>query len=193
MAKKRVAVDFDGVLHTYSKWNGPVPTGAPTPGSQDFIADLMGAGYEPVILSSRASSPEGAEGIRSWLSRWSFPAIRITSSKVAAIAYVDDRAVPYTGEFASCLEAIRSLEPGGGEALFVRSGTDPRTCSNCRAWMMVDPPASRPEDLQAFGKCATLSQAGYRSTEEPPVAGSHTDFYSKGSFYCNEHERDERG
>lgn len=187
---KRVAVDFDGVLHTYAGWSGPIPTGEPIPGARGFIEDLQRARYEVVIISSRASSPEGKEGIRVWLSKWGFPDVAITNTKRAAIAYVDDRAVPYLGDFASCMERVRQLD--NSDALFYRAGTDPRTCSNCRAWMMKTPPSSPVDDLDSLGRCAVLSSS-LREDGSHAAAGSGGDTITMGRFYCSEHVRKPEG
>lgn len=94
--EERVSVDFDGVLHSYkSGWTGYRPTDEPEPGALDFISDLMGEGYTPVVVSARADCEEGVTEIRKWLALWGFPEMEVTGRKVAAVAYVDDRAVHY--------------------------------------------------------------------------------------------------
>src|SRR4051794_34872325 len=88
-----VAVDFDGVIHSYtSGWTGEIPTDPPEPGSLEFINNLFDEGYAVVIYTTRAKTPEGHIGVQEWLINNGFPwrGIRITDLKPLAIAYVDD-------------------------------------------------------------------------------------------------------
>lgn len=123
-----VAVDFDGVLHSYSSgWTGPIPFDPPVDGAQRFCERVIAAGFTIVIMTSRvgyygeahddplyklpqAMSREEAtlitlarEGIRGWLKHHGFPEplwsedAVITNRKVPGLAYIDDRAVRFTG------------------------------------------------------------------------------------------------
>lgn len=89
----KVAVDFDGVLHDYSRgWTGYVPVGKPIEGAIEFIKGIEDKGFEPVIFSARADTLYGEECIRTWLKKWGFPELRIFP-KLNCIAFVDDRGV----------------------------------------------------------------------------------------------------
>ena len=51
----RIALDFDGVLHSYkSGYTGPVPFDPPVEGAQRFCHMLLATGYEIVIFTTRA-------------------------------------------------------------------------------------------------------------------------------------------
>lgn len=110
---KTVSVDFDGVLHTYaSGWTGVEPTDPPEPGALEFIERLIFMGLKPVVVSSRADTPSGVRHIEIWLHRHGFPQMRVTNEKVQAIAYVDDRAVPYntgSGAWPAVIDQITDL------------------------------------------------------------------------------------
>ena len=104
--KQCVAIDFDGVLHRYSGgWQG---------GTIYDTVDFMGVrkvqeeGYAVAILTTReidqvARCMEGwfdlvvdTEGVHKfWNGGDSGQVVLITNRKIAAIAYVDDRAVRY--------------------------------------------------------------------------------------------------
>lgn len=106
-----VAIDFDGVLHSYtSGWTGYVPDDPPEPGAREFVDWLQAEGYEVVVVSARAITEEGATAIREWLHTHGFPALQVTDRKVRAAAYIDDRAVPYAGgDWESCRSHVARL------------------------------------------------------------------------------------
>lgn len=112
-AGRTVAVDFDGVLHSYvSGWTGIRPTDPPEPGAREFVDWLITNGATVVITSTRANRRRGARAIRRWLSEHGFPPLPVTHHKVNAVAYVDDRAVHYRGgNWTSCQHAVRDLLP----------------------------------------------------------------------------------
>lgn len=108
-----VSVDFDETLHPYDKgWTGPIPDDVPPlPGALDFLRALKVKGFNVVILSVRASEPGGVDAIRNWCTKYGLaPFIDgITDVKPHAVAYVDDRAVPYQGNWTKVLLAVDAL------------------------------------------------------------------------------------
>jgi hypothetical protein len=116
---RTVAVDFDGVIHTYaSGWTGYEPTDGPEPGALEFIERLISDGYRVVIMSSRAHTADGRRHIQRWLLRYGFPVLEVTAQKVMAVAYVDDRAVPYetgSGSWPAALDRIEALTVGAAK------------------------------------------------------------------------------
>ena len=95
---KTIVFDFDGVIHSYkSGWKGI--TNIPDEPNWDVINLIkeLSKDYKIVIVSSRASTDEGVTAIDSWLGKYGIAEYfdDITAMKVPAIAYVDDRAVPY--------------------------------------------------------------------------------------------------
>lgn len=89
----RIALDFDGVLHAYTGWNGPVPTGKPIEGALDACVELMKK-FEVIIFTTR-----DAEKTSFWLRKHGFPALKVTNTKPICILLVDDRAVTFHGEW----------------------------------------------------------------------------------------------
>lgn len=110
---RTVAIDFDGVIHSYtSGWTGYEPLDDPEPGAKEFVYDLLAQGYIVVVMSARAHCPEGVLATEAWLERHGFPELRVTNEKVMAIAYIDDRAVPYvtgSGAWSSVFPRIAQL------------------------------------------------------------------------------------
>lgn len=101
---KIIAVDFDGVLHAYSKgWHDGSIYGDPIPGSARAMHRLKIEGYRLVIFSTRAYPQNPFTGehqgdqvkeMEKWLSRHRIVYDEIWTKpwKPAAIIFIDDRA-----------------------------------------------------------------------------------------------------
>ena len=111
----RIAIDFDGTIHPYSNgWIGEYPDDEPPiEGTKDFLKNLYDAGYHIIIFSVRANTYPGLAGIYSWLKRWDLLGFihSITHEKPSAIAYIDDRAIRFRGEWNDdIMNQIKELE-----------------------------------------------------------------------------------
>jgi hypothetical protein len=97
--RRIVAVDFDGVIHRYSKgyYTGDIYD-IPTPGVRDFLTRLRDNDYFIYIFSARLIDSSTVESgkitIQNWMEKHDLPYDKIGCVKIPAIAYVDDRAVP---------------------------------------------------------------------------------------------------
>ncbi len=94
-----LAIDFDGVLHRYSKgWQGGKIYDTAVEGAQTALKKLIDRGYQIVIYTTRAETEDDIEEIREWLRLEGFVCwnCEITNRKPPAIAYIDDRAVRFT-------------------------------------------------------------------------------------------------
>lgn len=111
--QRTIAVDFDGVLHPYTAgWCGSVPADEPPiPGAREFLHNHVQAGYRIVIFSSRVDHKEGLDGVWAWLNEHDLAQYveEVTHTKVAAVAYVDDRAVPFAGDWQSVAAGVAHL------------------------------------------------------------------------------------
>lgn len=94
-----IAVDFDGVLHAYMNgWQGPAVLEEPTPLAHTFLAKLRLWGFDPVITSTRAGTPEGLAAMLAWMEEYAMPeGIAITDKKVPALLTIDDRVWRFDG------------------------------------------------------------------------------------------------
>lgn len=102
-----IAIDFDGVIHRYSKgWHDGTIYDPPMPGAIDGIRRLQQR-YAVYVFTSRE-----IEQVVPWLDQhgvdcapdgppypvfWPYQdQVLVTNRKLPAVAYVDDRAVPFT-------------------------------------------------------------------------------------------------
>ena len=104
MAKKKgnsktIALDFDGVIHRYSKgWHDGTAYDRPMKGSFDAMIKIQNKGYDIAIFSSREERP-----IREWFELWwpqltkdvEMPQFEYYK-KPPALYVIDDRALRFT-------------------------------------------------------------------------------------------------
>lgn len=113
-----IAVDFDGVLHDYTKgWCGGKIYGDPVPGAREAMRELLRDGHQVWVFTARAFSgyvdgdrlvPGDAPGIRKWLKYHKIPytSVFIGHGKLAADLYIDDRAIKFEGDWAQTLSQV---------------------------------------------------------------------------------------
>ena len=86
-----IAIDFDGVIHKYSKgWQGLYNAyDPPNDGAIESLRELKARGYRLVIFSSRPVEP-----IHDWLKKYELEDCfdEVTNTKIPARIYIDDRA-----------------------------------------------------------------------------------------------------
>jgi len=99
--KKTIAVDFDGVIHKYSKgWQNGEIYDEPVEGSLSALVELYNKGYKVVIFTTR----EDINLVHIWIEEQCdkyFLEVReldfeVTNKKPPAIAYIDDRGIRFT-------------------------------------------------------------------------------------------------
>lgn len=97
--QKALCIDFDGVLHSYtSGWVGHEEVAdGPMPGAVQACQDLAEAGWRLYVLSSR----QHLEPVAKWLHEGGFPPMTLTRVKPIAVAYIDDRAIRFSGDWPS--------------------------------------------------------------------------------------------
>lgn len=104
MIKKTICVDFDGVLHEYNGYEEG-DFGEPLTGSKEFIKELRKK-YKVVILTSRQK-----EQVIGWLTNNGFPSMKITNRKIPAVAYIDDRAIQFKGNYKKVISRLKNFKP----------------------------------------------------------------------------------
>jgi len=110
MARRRkILVDFDGVVHGYeSGWKGvtniPDP---PVPGVKEGIAALR-VKHDVYILSTRGVDDEGVEAIQGYLDKHGIVVDGVVKKKIPASLLIDDRAFRFNGDWNEVVEFVGS-------------------------------------------------------------------------------------
>lgn len=122
--KYTVAVDFDGVLHSYtSPWAGAsVIPDPPVAGAIEWLSRLI-QDFEVVVFSTRAKWWFGRRAMRRWLKTqagnlWyesmgyrGLEDVAFSATKGAALVYVDDRAWRFDGQHFPSAQEIHAARP----------------------------------------------------------------------------------
>jgi hypothetical protein len=108
MKAKRVCVDFDGVLAQYTGWKGPGIMGEVRPGAFEFLTGLDVLGYVVIVFTTR-----DPERVNRWLIDNGLIDLvdQITNQKLPAVAYIDDRALRFNGDFQATLVELQRFKP----------------------------------------------------------------------------------
>ena len=104
--KPTIALDFDGVVHAYSRgWQDGKVYDAVTPGFFNWAVEAA-KHFRLVIHSSRANNEFGQDQIRQWLKTQALhslvdniPPIEISGTKPPAWITIDDRCVRFDGDW----------------------------------------------------------------------------------------------
>ena len=115
---KTLAVDFDGVIHGYSKgWQNGKIYDDPIPGSKNALTQLAAEGYTILIYSTRCnaeyweSGDDRVEDVKNYLNLHGIPYTSIhTGGKPKATMYIDDRAVSFKGEWSDTLKEVDNFK-----------------------------------------------------------------------------------
>lgn len=117
---KTIAVDFDGVLHGYSKkWQDGTIYDEPVPGAKQAMESLMEQGFRIVIYSTRCHErivagkhqPAQYEEMEQWLEKHRIPFHKIHTApeKPLCCLFIDDNAYRFRGDWEIALNEIKEL------------------------------------------------------------------------------------
>jgi hypothetical protein len=113
---KTVCLDFDGVLHAYSRgWGDGSCYDAPIEGALSAVTYLQLKGLNVVVQTAR----QDLDAVRDWLFQHGFPEMRVTNEKPIALAYIDDRGITFQGDWRPVLATVEAM------LLAFESGTRP--------------------------------------------------------------------
>ena len=121
MIKGTIALDFDGVIHSYTSPFSKDVTIIPDPpvaDAFDYIANLIEAGLHVMVFTTRCREYPGHTGGKdamiAWfekygLERHYIDQLEFTAEKKAAILYVDDHGWQFTGRNFPTLKEIEDF------------------------------------------------------------------------------------
>lgn len=100
--KYTIAVDFDGVLHSYTTpWSSSVYIpDPPIPGAMEWLVEIA-EDFNVVIHTTRGLTEEGQIAVMEWIFRRTGLTLPVTAIKPPALVYIDDRAWRFEGKFPS--------------------------------------------------------------------------------------------
>ena len=105
-AKPNICVDFDGVLNNYKGYKGSDELYEPSTGAKEFLQKLSEK-YTVIILSARTPAK-----IYDWLIEHDLSqyVCDVTRTKPGAIAYIDDRALRFDGNYDKVLYELERFQ-----------------------------------------------------------------------------------
>ena len=88
------AIDLDGTLIKYDKWEGEEVFGDPIPGAIGFVNKMLAAGHKVTVFTAR----KFPELVQAALIERGFPKLDVTNVKrMEFTVFIDDRAVGFDG------------------------------------------------------------------------------------------------
>jgi len=104
--KKKIYIDFDGVLNTYTGWQGNTELFEPHAGAEKFLRKLSRT-YEIYIFSTRNPLL-----VAEWLTKHDLREYisGVTNVKEPAYVYIDDRAINFAGNYEEILDKLEKFE-----------------------------------------------------------------------------------
>lgn len=117
---KTAAIDFDGVIHGYSAgWQDGTIYDDPVPGTAQALMKLSDMGYKIYIYSTRTNpiyhkgdNKEQKAAIEAYMEKHGLAYDRVwTFGKPMADVYIDDRAIPFRGDWDECIGEVENFRP----------------------------------------------------------------------------------
>lgn len=103
--KKTIAVDFDGVLNDYKGYDEK-NLESPRKGCKEFLEELS-KNYTIIIFTSRNHTL-----VEIWLKEYHLDKYikNVTNMKPPAVAYIDDRAINFNGDYSKVLDKLKDFK-----------------------------------------------------------------------------------
>ncbi|MGI9517947.1 MAG: TOTE conflict system archaeo-eukaryotic primase domain-containing protein [Pirellulaceae bacterium] len=108
--RKTVCLDFDGVIHSYhSGWKGETVIPDPPIHRVDQAIRQLRKHFRVVVYSARCRSDEGMHAVANWLAKHNIEVDEVCRNKPPAHIYIDDRAIPFTGDWDDTIASIHEF------------------------------------------------------------------------------------
>ncbi len=111
MKRKTIAIDFDGVIHRYSKgWQNGAIYDPPMDGALDAVKKLA-TNNRLIIFSTRAKDPKMHLEMLSWLDKHGFAPYfsSVTHEKAIAHIYIDDRGLRFA-DWSNTMDTLTEMD-----------------------------------------------------------------------------------
>jgi hypothetical protein len=104
----QICFDFDGVIHAFSSpWEGEdVIADEPIDGCREALVAFIRMGAKIYIHSVRCRTYAGRKAIESYMNFHNLPFDEVVEHKPVANFYIDDRGVPFSGDWQSVIGAV---------------------------------------------------------------------------------------
>lgn len=113
-ADKIICLDFDGTIRP---WGGLLEFPPPFDGIKEWVALLRDRGYKVILFTSRLSAfwheaegrdvasgiAEQVEYLRLYCEKYSIEVDGATAEKIPAVAYLDDKAIRFNGDWSEVI------------------------------------------------------------------------------------------
>ena len=115
---RTIAVDFDGVIHSYTTpWTGPLTIpDAPVAGAFAWLRDAIDSGLSIVIFSTRCDAPENIVAMKKWFEIHAFEQryldklVFANTKPTFGSLFIDDRGFCFMGAFPS-IQFCKQFKP----------------------------------------------------------------------------------
>lgn len=195
--KKTVAVDLDGVLASYEYFKGSEIIDPPRPEAAELLKRLA-AEYHVVVHTAR-----DAPNVRAWLDAYKLSQyvsgincclINGRPGKPVAIAFIDDRAVPYHGDIERTIALVKALERSSLKKDISEENRPAETerpdyqvacseCSECLIAVYRHPEDDRARFLEFYGDAEILNQKELESSAEGTTADPRVKCHNCGHVF----------
>ena len=123
--KPTLCIDFDGTLHKYSEgWKDGSIYDEPIDGSKEFV-DSVRNDFNIVIFTARMINSKNPKNTKKkiieWLDKHKIHYDDITGYKISAIAYIDDRAIEFKGDWDIVKDKVENMDESTKEELEISS------------------------------------------------------------------------
>ena len=107
--RKTIVFDFDGVIHKYSNgWQDGSIYDEPVNGIKDLINELH-KDYDIYIVTTRARDLGQQIAVEDYLKKYNIEFDCVTSIKVPAQLYIDDRSICFNGKVEDLRNEIKTF------------------------------------------------------------------------------------